>query len=265
MEIPQDSFQFNIGHLECLVINDGKVEVTDTGPAVDFNCLLIKMGKEVVLVDTGLGFDEQPQAGKLLQNLKAAGIQCTDINTVILSHGHGDHICGNTDAESRPAFPNARYVMDKIEWEFWTSDPDLSQLNLDEDLRQNFIGAVRKNLLSIKERFLLIDGETEISPGIRAIRTPGHTPGHIILIISSGSEQLIALGDLFHGPVYIEQPDLFSDFDFALEQARQKRAEMLSHGIFTSKLIFACHFPFPGLGYIVPNNNAWLWQPIETK
>ena len=153
--------------------------------------------------------------------------------------------------------------MDREEWEFWTSDPNLSQLDIDDKTRQHFIRTARKNLLSIKDRFLFIDGETEILPGIKAVRVPGHTPGHILLVISSGSEQLASLGDIFHTPAYIAQPDLQDDFDVSPELGIRQRVEFLSRGILTDKLIFSCHFPFPGLGHIVPNKNAWLWQPIE--
>lgn len=265
MEASQNSYHFNIGHFECLIISDGRLEVSETDQIMDFNGLLIRTGQQTILVDTGLGIGGQPLGGKLIDNLQAAGIQNTDIDTVIFSHAHGDHISGNTDTEGRLVFPNARYVMDKKEWEFWTSDPNLSQLDLEDNIRQWFIWVVQNKLLPIKDRLLFIDGETDIVPGIKAIRIPGHTPGHILLFISSGAEQLISLGDIFHGPEDIGQPDKFDYFDTAREIGRRQRIELLSRGILTGKLIFACHFPFPGLGHIIPKNNAWLWQPLETN
>jgi glyoxylase-like metal-dependent hydrolase (beta-lactamase superfamily II) len=275
----KDSFRFNIGNFECSVISDGMLTIPHTPPKpvpgryheihagqlLDVLCLLIRTGEHAILLDTGLGTGGQPLGGKLLHNLKAEGVLPKDIDTVILSHGHGDHISGLTDAQCRPVFPNARYVMLKTEWEFWMSDLELTRLNLDERARKMFLAAVQKNLIPIKDQLDLIDGETEIMAGIKFIMTPGHTPGHIMLSISSGTEQLLCTGDLIHLPSHLVRPDLYDVFDIAPEQGYHTKIQMLSRVVTPDVLIFASHFPFPGLGHIVKKGDGWLWQPIEIK
>jgi len=103
---------------------------------VPWICLFINTGQQWILVDTGAGAGSVPTAGKLLQNLQAEGVEPVDVDMVIITHGHPDHIGGNTDSEGRLVFPNARYVMCKDEWEFWMSEPDLTQLKVPEEIKQ---------------------------------------------------------------------------------------------------------------------------------
>ena len=272
-----NSFDFNIGSFKCSVISDGIITVPGKakqssfqdfmapGFTMDSICLLLKTDKHTILIDTGLGVGGKPDAGKLVQNLQAEGISCKDIDMVIISHGHGDHISGITDNTVRIAFPNARFIMCKQEWEFWTSDPDLKQFKVEEEIRQMFCRTVQEYLVPIKSRLDLIDNETRIIPGIECIKVPGHTPGSIAVLISSNSEKLLYTGDLFHHPLQLSEPNLPDVFDFESEQASRTRIEVLSKLIKPDILVSASHFPFPGLGHIVKKDNAWLWLPIEIK
>ncbi len=144
-------------------------------------CLVIDTGENLVLVDTGangLG----PNTGRVLQNLKSEDIEPDDIDTVILTHGHPDHIGGNTDSEGKLVFTKAQYIMWKDEWDFWNSED--ATLKLDEHVREVLMGYARKNLPPIQSQLRLVDRETEVLPGIQAIAAPGHTPGHMALAIS---------------------------------------------------------------------------------
>ncbi len=136
-------------------------------------------------------------------NLKALGIAPEDIDTVILTHGHPDHIGGNTDSEGKPTFPNARYVMWQDEWDFWTSEQ--AELKLDEHVREVLLQVARKNLPPIQAQLDLINHETEIVPGIQAIAAPGHTPGHMALAISSEGEQ-----NCYASPIRRSIPSIWS-------------------------------------------------------
>ena len=162
--------------------------------------MVIDTGENCVLVDTGadgLG----PKTGRLIQNLNAEGIAPEDFDTVILTHGHPDHIGGNTDSEGKPAFPSARYVMWEDEWSFWNSD--LTELKVDKHVKEVLLKFARKNLLPIKDQLSLVDHETEIVPGIHAIAASGHTPNHMALAIFSKAEQLLHISDVALHPIHV--------------------------------------------------------------
>lgn len=224
-------------------------------------CLLINTGEHQVLVDTGAdGLD--PNTGRLLQNLQAEGIAPEDIDMVILTHCHPDHIGGNTQGEGKLAFPNARYALWKNEWDFWTSEE--AEVKLDEHVREVLLSIARKNLPPIQDRLDLIEREREILPGIQAIAAPGHTPGHMALVISSGGEQLLYISDTVLHPIHLEQPEWCAAVDFAPDQVVATRRRILNRAAAEKALVLAFHFPFPGLGHIVQKGERWEWQPIAT-
>jgi glyoxylase-like metal-dependent hydrolase (beta-lactamase superfamily II) len=226
--------------------------------------LLINTGRHRVLVDTGGGAGLTPSVGKLIPYMQAEGIETAEIDTVILTHGHPDHVGGNTDTEGKPAFPNARYIMWKDEWEFWTSEPDLSQLQVEKDLKELMLALARKNLPPIKDQLDLVEREAEILSGIRAIAAPGHTPGHMALVVSSDNEQLLYVSDAVLSPIHLEQPEWYPVFDLDPEQAMATRRQLLARIVAEKALVITCHFPFPGLGRVVQTAEACQWQPIET-
>lgn len=283
--MPKESYNFKLGSFECLVIRDtispleldtlfsnlkvGQMEPLlrnyniPAGDIFEVMCLLAKTVEHNVLIDTGWGVGEQPNSGRLMPILRANKVQPEKIDTVIISHGHPDHIGGNTDDKCQPLFPNACYVMLRKEWDFWTSMPELPQT--EASVKQKMLSHVRKNLIPIRDHFAMIDYETEIVPGIRFVDAPGHSPYHCMLNISSGAEQLIYVSDIIHHQLQIVRSDycVFADFDS--EQARRTRAEAIPWIASNNLLVFACHFPFPGLGHIIKKVNLYDWQPVEIK
>jgi glyoxylase-like metal-dependent hydrolase (beta-lactamase superfamily II) len=285
------SYRFKVGAFECIVVSDGtfayphpaqiffanapqeRLEQVLREHSLDpeqweeyvspYPSLVIDTGQHRVLVDTGAD-GMAPTTGKLIPNLQAEGIAPEDIDTVILTHGHPDHIGGNLDSEGKPAFPNARYVVWKEEWEFWTSEPDLAQMKVDEQMKQLLLTFARNNLPPIQGQLDLVDQETEIVPGIRTIPAAGHTPGHMAVAISSGDEQLLLIADAALHPIHLEQPDWYSVFDLAPEQVLVSKRRLVERATAEKALGQAFHFPFPGLGHIIPKGEAWQWQPIET-
>ena len=226
--------------------------------------LVIDTGDHNVLIDTGAG-GALPGTGELIPNLQAEGIEPGEIDTVILTHGHADHIGGNTDHEGHPAFPNARYVMWKDEWAFWAADePDLSSMPFPEAIKELLITVAHDNLRALRDRFDLVECETEIVPGIHVLATPGHTPGHMAVIVSSGDEELVCVSDTALHLIHLEQPAWYAAVDLAPEQALASRRRLMERAAAGNALVQAFHFPFPGLGHILPQGEVWGWQPVAT-
>jgi glyoxylase-like metal-dependent hydrolase (beta-lactamase superfamily II) len=278
-----ESHRFKVGSFECIAVTDGtrtyqasdlfinaskgrlgqvlrEYTLQPDQVAIPYTCLVINAGEHRVLVDTGLGANVVPDAGKLLQNLQAEGIEPEDINTVVLTHGHRDHIGGNIDSQGKPTFPNARYIMWKDEWDFWTSETNLAQRQTEE-----IIPFVRIKLLPIQDQLDLIDHEMEILPGIHAVPAPGHTPGHMVLTISSDTEQLLYISDALIHPIHLQQPDWYSLYDIKPEQAVATKRQLLDRVVAEKALVFAFHFPFPGLGYVIQKGKSWQWQPTASQ
>jgi glyoxylase-like metal-dependent hydrolase (beta-lactamase superfamily II) len=251
-------FRFNLANYECLVVRDGKCPVPNQ-PMISVTCLLVKTPEQVVLVDTGCGNVFGAHAGQLIQNLQSAGINSTDINTVFISHAHSDHIGGNTDEANFPSFPHAQYYIGKREWEFWTGTPDLTCQP--ESIRQNLLHTIKKNLIPIAKRIVKVPGEKEVTPGFSFIKAPGHTPGNVALKITSGVENLICVGDVFHHPEEIEKLDLYTA-PLMAKEGRTTRVKLLSQAVKLDALVFACHFPFPGLGHILQKDESFSWQSL---
>jgi len=283
-------FSFQVGTFDCIIVNDGVFAYPHPAQIFFVNaskehlgqvlrernldperwkqyvspypCLVINTSRHHVLVDTGAG-NLAPTTGKLIPNLRSVGITPEDIDTVILTHGHPDHIGGNIDNQGKPSFPNARYVMWKKEWDFWVSEPNLAELNVDGHVKKALITVARRNLLPIQDRLDLIDHETEIVPSIQAIAAPGHTPGQIAVSISSKGKQLLYISDTVIHPIHVEQPKWYAAVDFAPKQTVITRHRLLDHAAAEKTLIHAFHFPFPSLGYVIQKEEKWQWQPIE--
>ena len=214
-----ETYQFKIGAFHCLAVSDGTFVYPPAGVFANaskeeyegalrerhlcldevktpYICLYLDTGDHRVLVDTGAG-PLAPTTGRLAKNLQSAGIDPAAIDTVILTHAHPDHVGGNLDSHGKLAFPNARYVMSREEWDFWTSKPDLSSLKCNDHLKHLMLQYAREMLPPIQHRLDLVDGDAEVVAGLRTLAAPGHTPSHVALEISSQGEVLIDAVDAY--------------------------------------------------------------------
>jgi glyoxylase-like metal-dependent hydrolase (beta-lactamase superfamily II) len=271
-------FPFKLGTLDCLSVIDGAHVYEASSFFVNasqeewepllrpysddptkapgpYTCLAVRTGTRWLLIDTGLG-GRTPAPGQLLRNLRLAGINTSDVETVILTHGHPDHIGGNLDDDGRPVFPNARWIMGKDEWEFLTSDAEL------ERLPAGWAACARRNLPPLQARLQLVDGDQEVAPGVRTVAAPGHTVGHLAVTITSGGERLLYTSDTALHPVSLARPDWYNAFDADRELAALTRRTMMDRAAADHTLVHAFHFPFPSLGYVQRHGAGWQWLPV---
>jgi glyoxylase-like metal-dependent hydrolase (beta-lactamase superfamily II) len=223
---------------------------------LSFNCLFIDTGAHRVLVDTGSGPDQQENAGFLLGSLELAGIAPESIDTVIITHLHGDHVAGATRDDGSRVYPNARYVFGRQEWREWRDKLDP---NATDELS---VFASRRLLpLEASGHVDLVEPDEEIVPGIRAVAIPGHTAGQMGLLIESDGDRLLCIADAIHHGIQFACPDWYLPFDYSGEQAVATRRRVLSQAARDGARVHAYHLAFPGLGRVREDGDVWQWEP----
>ena len=211
------------------------------------NNVLLKAGNDLILVDSGSGANFQPTAGKLLAHLAANGIDPGSVTKVVFTHAHPDHVWGTMTADGGLAFPNATYYVDGTEYDFWTDPATLAAFP--EDFKP-FVTGAADNLKATEPRLVRVKDGDSIAPGISVVTAPGHTPGHIGVLVDGGYGLLIT-GDAFATPWHsVAHPDWVFGFDSIPEQAIATRKTLLDRIAADRLQILAYHFPWPGVGRI---------------
>ena len=226
---------------------------------VHIGCYLLSSGGRTLLVDTGVGPAPDPffggLRGNLMDELKANGVSPEDINTVFLSHLHPDHVGWNLTANRKPTFPNARYVMHKADWDAFQT-PEVQQAFPFAFVDQTLTPLQALDILD------LLSGEHPLTEEVVAIPTPGHTPGHMSILISSGGEKALILGDALVHPAQVSQPDWLFGFDMDAQGAAATRKELLDRVEAEGMTVVQCHLPSPGFGHIIRLEGRRYWQAL---
>jgi glyoxylase-like metal-dependent hydrolase (beta-lactamase superfamily II) len=282
-------YRFKLGSFELISLSDGVLEVPAAlfaGNATaeqltavlkegfqsekltpDCNILYVNTGKNKVLIDTGSGsFAPAKTVGKLLATLEEAQINPNEIDTIIITHAHGDHIGGLVDRTGKSAFSNARFYISRSEHDFWTQpNVSLPKIKIDPEAQQKMISTAQQQLKAIRDRLTLFDVDREIIPGITAIAASGHTPGQVALRITSGEMSMTHTADVVHiHTINLWNPDWQPVFDADPTEAVNTRKQILGKIASDRELMFAYHFPFPGIGHIRPRTEGgFSWESVN--
>jgi glyoxylase-like metal-dependent hydrolase (beta-lactamase superfamily II) len=278
----QETYRLQVGSIEVIVVADAKERIVNyegmfphldadavtqaAQPYVDadgaligsLNCAVIKTGGQTLLVDTGMGAATKPATGHLMDNLESIGIAPEDIDTVIITHAHGDHVNGLVNEAGELIFANANYVMWGDEWAYWTNEENLA------NMLEYRVATVQNKLLPLQHKLTLVTSEDqEIAPGICPMPTPGHTPGHMALMIESDGERLLHMVDVSHLLFQPQNPDWSPMYDSLPELAAETRRRIFEKAAAEDLLVLAYHHPFPGLGYFRKQGEAFVWETKE--
>lgn len=226
------------------------------------NILVMNTGDKLVLFDTGMGSSQLfgPTPGKMLANLKVAGIDPNAIDAVVCTHAHCDHVWGIMGDDGKPNFPNAQIYISQTDFDYWTDEAKLSQK--EPGYMIPFVQGARKNLLPVRDRIIFIKDGQEFLPGIQAMAAPGHTLGHTIFMVASGGKSLAVIGDTTHHHVLLlEKPLLEFAYDTDSKTSAKTRYRILDMLAAQRIPLIAYHFPWPGIGHVAKQGEGFHFYP----
>jgi glyoxylase-like metal-dependent hydrolase (beta-lactamase superfamily II) len=283
-ERAQPSFyRFKLGSIEITVVSDGTLAfpaetlwgdraedarglLTSTfqpsSPVkLQINTILVNKGDKLMLIDAGCGVDKfQNTNGRLLGHLASAGYAPGDIDMILFTHFHFDHLWGVSDGKNASLlFPSAEFVASEAEVAFW-SDPELpSKLSAEQ---QPVV--TQTNLKLASPRLRQIKAGAEVAPGVTTLDTAGHTPGHMSVHISSGSEEMLLTGDVVADTaISFLHPEWAFGFDLDVPLATKARIAFLDRAAADKTLVGSYHLPFPGFGHVVREKSGYRWLPAD--
>jgi glyoxylase-like metal-dependent hydrolase (beta-lactamase superfamily II) len=233
--------------------------------ATSFNTLAVKNGKSLFVIDTGNGLNTAASGtGQAAANFRAAGYDPKDVEAVIISHFHGDHIGGLITPERAQAFPNAEVRVPLVEFNYWMDDANMNAAPEGSGLRNGHMN-VRRVFGAIPGKFVSkFEWGKEVAPGITAIGTPGHTPGHTAFRVASGNASLIAQADVVSGigSVFVRHPDWFAGGDMDGPTAVATRRKLYDMLVADKLLTTGYHLPVPGVGNVEKSGDGYKFVPV---
>ena len=232
---------------------------------IPFTSLIVNTGSKLVLIDTATGGQLAATAGSFGANLAAAGIDPKQVDIILISHFHPDHINGIKTKDNEIVFPNAEIKVAAAEWAYWMDDANMAKVA--EAARPTWLN-VRRIFKDIAGKVEKFEPNREVAPGITALAAPGHTPGHTVFAIASESQSMLALGDTTNNPLlFVRHPDWQAVIDTDGPLAAETRKGLLERAAVDRMLVQGYHFPFPASGHIIRTGAGSydlvpvLWQP----
>ncbi len=282
-ELVPSRYALRVGEIDVLVVSDGVLPLpaatlaTNVDPDVReawfkdmylptdkldwaLNVLVVRSGDQTILVDAGLGgqFPGFPRAGQFPKRLAAAGIDLASVTDVVVTHMHMDHVGGLLVDDVRKRLrPDVRIHVAAAEVDFWTS-PDFSHTSMPRPVPNVLRTTARQFADTYRNQLRLFEEEREVAPGVVVARTGGHTPGHSVVRVTSGNEKLTFAGDAIFA-VGFDHPDWHNGFEHDPEESVRVRIRLLREAAATGELVVATHLPFPSVGRVAVDGDAFRW------
>ncbi|MGY2461233.1 MBL fold metallo-hydrolase [Vreelandella sulfidaeris] len=280
-------YRFRVGDISATVLSDGliggppQVYASDASEAeleevlrqaflptdhltLNLNTLLIETNGRRILLEAGAGQTMGPLGGRIFDNLAAIGLRPDDIDVVVISHTHPDHVGNLRKADGRKAFPRATVFAPRADWDFFiANDPDLSYMPVPEDFRRHFAAAIRQSLAPVTNDIELYEAGTEIVPGLTTLPALGHTPGMANFLVHSGNDQLLLTADLAYHPIVNIDHSWVPGPDRDKETALASRRRIFDMAAADRLPVLGFHFPFPGLGRMLKTDTGYAWVPAN--
>jgi glyoxylase-like metal-dependent hydrolase (beta-lactamase superfamily II) len=276
-------YRLQLGELEVLLVNDGLAK-RPLGPdfvrnaelaqvrqvlldafqpsdtlSIPFTTTVVNTGRQLIMFDAGTGGLLAPTAGRWMTNFRAAGYAPEQVDLIVVSHFHGDHIQGIRAAEGNPVFPNTRIMVPQAEWDFWMDEAQMGRAR--EAMKPVFRG-VRRVFDPVAAEVERFAGDKEIAPGVRSIEAPGHTPGHTAFLVTSGPDSLLIWSDTTNKPeLFVRHPEWQAVFDMDGVRAAATRKRMLDMAASERMPVAGYHFPFPAIGFIARGSDGFHFVP----
>jgi glyoxylase-like metal-dependent hydrolase (beta-lactamase superfamily II) len=278
-------FRFRIGDFEVTALHDGvatgplaparipnvpldevrkvmEQQFMPVEPAVNhFTQMTVNTGSRLILIDAGFANNGAPTTGLLQANMAAAGIDPKQIDTVLVSHFHPDHINGLRAKEGAASYPNAEIVVPAVEWDFWMDDARMN--NAPEAARPAF-GVTRRVFGPVAKDVRRFEWGKEAAPGVTAIKSDGHTIGHTSFVVSSGGKSLLVVGDACNDPrLFARNPEWHLGFDADKPMAVATRKRLLDMAAAERMQLSFYHAAFPSTGFVSKAGAGYDWHPAS--
>jgi len=286
-ELVPSRYAVQVGDIEVLVVSDGVLPLPtamlghNADPADraawmqdmylppdafdwSLNAVAVRSGAQTILIDAGLGMDPDlnlPRAGQLIRRLAAAGIDLTSVTDVVLTHMHMDHVGGLLVGGVKERLrPDLRIHVAAAEVEFW-KEPDFTHVSMPPGFPDALRATAKQFAKEYRNQLRTFDEEHEVAPGVVVRRTGGHTPGHSVVRVASGGDGLIFAGDAVFA-VGFDHPDWFNGFEHDPEEAARVRLSLLRELAESGEMLVATHLPFPSVGRVAVDGDAFRWVPV---
>jgi glyoxylase-like metal-dependent hydrolase (beta-lactamase superfamily II) len=286
-ELVPSRYAVRVGEIDVLIVSDGVLPLPtkmlghNADPAAraawlthmflpqdafdwSLNVVVVRSAGQTILIDAGLGLDPNlnlPRAGQLIQRLEAAGIDLASVTDVVLTHMHMDHVGGLLlDGVKDRLRPDLRIHVAGAEVKFWES-PDFTRVYMPAGFPDALRSAAERFTQEYRSYLRPFDEERQVAPGVVIQRTGGHTPGHSVVRLASGGDRLTFAGDAVFA-VSFEHPDWHNGFEHDPDEAARVRVRLLTELAATGEQLVATHLPFPSVGRVAVDGDAFRWVPV---